>query len=298
VKSLKFVTVLIGLFLLPIILCAQSVSDYLILQNIGSYKFSTQSVNPITDEVKQIPGYTIFKNPGVLTGTDHFRLDHKDTTYETDYESDVTDIGVDVQVTQHTGGDSDRWLLHEIEDSLRDGELETIGKLSSGVRLREINGNKIISLRGSVYRWLSNKIVVNVSYTDLQGNKPEPLEVIQAYLSKFPSTITITPADFKGDAHNVQWIKDEMERRLWLCDKWNAQYQAGGMKQADLIYNLVLNMKEFLNYRQKYYSMTADADLTALYGYQRNNDITSIQNKLTEYKTWWNANKGKGITLP
>ena len=158
---------------------SQNPSDYLILQNIDSYKFITQSKNPITKKVKTIDGYWIFSNSGSLMGSGHFVLDHDDKTYETVYESDVTDLGVKVQVTQHTGGDSDRWLLHEVEDSLRDGELETIGKLSSGVRLREINGNKIISLRGSVYRWLSNKIVVNISYTDLQGNKPEPLEVIQ-----------------------------------------------------------------------------------------------------------------------
>ncbi|MEN6422320.1 MAG: hypothetical protein ABFD76_10275, partial [Smithella sp.] len=136
-KKIKYVTVLIGLFLFPIILCAQSVSDYLILQNIGSYKFSTQSVNPVTDEVKQIPGYTILKNSGVLTGADHFKIDHKDTTYETDYESDVTDIGVEVEVTQHTGGDSDRWLLHEIEDSYRDPDDEDgrLGLLLQATRL-------------------------------------------------------------------------------------------------------------------------------------------------------------------
>ena len=269
------------LIIFPATVFTQNLSDYLITNDIGSY-IKITSCGPTSS---------------ILAGADHFYLDHSDTALGISYVNDTQKMWVKVEVTKHTGGDSDRWLLHEVEDSLRDGELETIGKLSSGVRLREINGNKIISLRGSVYRWLSNKIVVNVSYTDLQGNKPEPLEVIQAYLSKFPSTIIITPADFKGDAHNVQWIKDEMERRLWLCDKWNAQYQAGGMKQADLIYNLILNMKEFLNYRQKYYSMSADAELTALYGYQRNNDITSIQNKLTEYKTWWTKHKDKRISL-
>jgi hypothetical protein len=299
VKSIKFVTVLIGLFLLPIILCAQSVSDYLILQNIGSYKFSTQSVNPITDEVKQIPGYTILKNPGVLTGTDHFRIDHKDTTYETDYESDVTDIGVEVQVTQHTGGDSDRWLLHEIEDSYRDGdEHAKLGLLIQATRLREINGNKIIGRRGNGYTWVSNNFVIDVSYTDLKGNKPEPLEIVQAYLAKFPSSITITDATFKSNAYNVKWIKDEMDRRLWLCDKWNAQYQSGGVTQANLMVKLLENMDIFLKYREKYFKIAAEDESNLLDTYHENNDLVSIQNKLKEYKTWWSANKGKAITLP
>jgi hypothetical protein len=297
VKSLKFVTVLIGLFLLPIILCAQSVSDYLILQNIGSYKFSTQSVNPITDEVKQIPGYTILKNPGVLTGTDHFRIDHKDTTFETDYESDVTDIGVEVQVTQHTGGDSDRWLLHEIENGYRSLKSEKLGMPIQATRIREINGNKFIGCRGDGYRWLSNNVVVDISYTDLKGNKPEPLEIVQAYLAKYPSTIAITDATFKSNAYNIKWIKDEMDRRLWLCDKWNAQYQGGGVTQANLMVKLLENMDIFLKYREKYFKIAAEDESNLLDTYHESNNLDAIQTKLTEYKKWWAKHKDKRISL-
>jgi hypothetical protein len=85
---------------------------------------------------------------------------------------------------------------------------------------------------------------------------------------------------------------------LWLCDKWNAQSQAGSVTQADLIYNLDRSMGVFLNYRQKYYGVSAQADLDLLFGYKQNKDITPIQTKLKEYKTWWSANKGKSITLP
>ncbi|MEN6421741.1 MAG: hypothetical protein ABFD76_07305, partial [Smithella sp.] len=146
--------------------------------------------------------------------------------------------------------------------------------------------------RGNGYTWVSNNVVIDVSYTDLKGNKPEPLEVVQAYLAKFPSIITTTDVEFKSNAYNIKWIKDEMDRRLWLCDKLNAQ------SQADLIYNLVSSMGVFLNYRQKYYGVAAQADLDWLSSYKQNNDIDSIQTKLTEYKTWWKANKGKSITLP
>jgi hypothetical protein len=297
VRKIKFAAILIGLFLFSTSIMAQNISDYLILQDIGSYKFSTQNVNPITDEVKQVPGYTVTNNSGVLMGVDHYFLDHKDKTYETVYESDVTDLGIEVQVTQHTGGDSDRWLLHEIEDIYRSVKSEKLGLPIQATRIREVGGNKIIGRRGNGYLWVSNNVVVNVSYTDLQGNKPEPLEIVQAYLTKFPSTITATDAVFKSAAYNVQWIKDEMDRRLWLCDKWNAQFQAGTVAQADLIYNLVRSMNVFLNYRQKYYGVEAQADLDLLEGYKRKEDITSIQTKLTEYKTWWAKNKDKRIRL-
>lgn len=275
---------------------AQNPSDYLILQNIDSYKFITQSKNPITKKVKTIDGYWIFSNSGSLMGTGHFVLDHDDKTYETVYESDVTDLGVKVQVTQHTGGDSDRWLLHEIEDGFR--RSKTLKATYSAPNPIRIIDNNTIWFQWGVYTWLSNNIVVKIEYTDLQGTKPEPLEVVKAYLAKFPSTITLTNADAKASAHNIQWIKDEIDRRLWLCDKWNAQFQSGGVTQADLIYNLVRSIKVFLNYRQKYFGESAADELAAIGGYNRNNDLASIQTKLTQYKTWWNANKGKSITLP
>jgi hypothetical protein len=57
-------------------------------------------------------------------------------------------------------------------------------------------------------------------------------------------------------------------------------------------------MNVFLNYRQKFYGVTAEADLKLLAGYQQNKDIASIQTKLSEYKGWWSTNKAKSISLP
>ena len=125
------------------------------------------------------------------------------------------------------------------------------------------------------------------------------MEVVQAYLAKFPSTLTVKDdTEFKSADYNTKWIKDEIDRRLWLCDKWNLQFQAGKTTQADLIYNLNNNLEVFLNYRQKYFSVAAEADLTLLADYQQNNDLASIQTKLSEYKGWWNSNKARAITLP
>lgn len=262
----------------------QNLSDYLITNDIGSYRKLTSGGT--TDSI--------------LAGVGHFYPDHNDSTLGIVYVNDSQKLWIDVNVTQHTGGDSDRWLLHEVEDSYRDPDNEDgrLGLLLQATRLREFNGNKVVGRRGNGYTWVSNNIVIDISYTDLKGNKPEPLEVVQAYLVKFPSTIITTPIEFKGETYNKKWIKDEMDRRLWLCDKWNAQFQAGQTNQNDLIYNLDSNINVFLNYRQKYYGIASENDIITLRAYIRANDLTSIQTKLTEYKTWWNANKGKGITLP
>jgi hypothetical protein len=299
-RKIKLVILFIGLFFLPITVLAQNISDYLILQDINSYKFKTQSKNPITKKIKTISGYWIYKNSGALMGTGHFVLDHDDTAYETVYESDVDDIAPHIKVTQHTGGDSDRWLLHEVEDNYHNDEMETLGLLTDGAVMRKIDNKRVLwlGIGGGTFRWISNNVVINISYTDLQGTKPEPIEVVKAYLAKFPSTIALTDVDLKGNAHNVQWIKDEMDRRLWLCDKWNAQSQVGGVTQANLMVKLLENMDVFLKYRQKYFGISYEKEDRTLDIYQENNDLASINKKLTEYKNWWAKHKDKRISLP
>lgn len=299
-RNIKVIFIIFCLLLTQGLVHAQTPSDYLILQDIGGYKFITQRVNPITDAVIQLPGYIITNNSGVLMGSGHFLLDHNDKSYKTYYESKIVHLGIDVEVTQHTGGDSDRWLLHEIEISYRSIKMERMGMMTEGTVMRKINSQRVlwIGLGGGSFTWTSNNVVIKISYTDLDGTKPEPLEIVQAYLTKFPSTITTTDTEFKSNAYNIKWIKDEIDRRLWLCDKWNAQFQAGKTTQKELLYNLVSDMEVFLNYREKYFSdIKAIDEISALYAMQTNKDATSIQKKLTEYKTWWSANKGKSITL-
>ncbi len=263
---------------------AQNTNDYLITSDIGSYRKITSG------------GPT----GSILAGADHFGIDHSDTALGIAYVNDAQKIWIDVQVTQHAGVDSDKWLLHEIEDSYRDSD-NLNATIDEGVQIRSIDGNNIIFMSlygGKSYIWLnSNNRVVNIQCSSCSNKKPEPLEVVQAYLAKYPSTITMTDAELKGSAHNVQWLKDEMERRLWLCDKWSMQLQLGKVSQTDMLQALVKNMTIFLNYRQKYFGVSATDDIAAINTYLFNNDGTSIKSKLTDYKTWWTKNKGKRISL-
>jgi hypothetical protein len=264
------------------------------LQDIGSYNFITQSKNPLTKKIIQIPGYTTRNAPGVLAGTDHFDLDHDDITYETDYESDVADLGIEVQVTQHAGADSDKWLLHEVERDFR----SYYGLPDESFVTRQIDNNTVIALSvaGWTYRWVSNNKIVQIQYHDPQMEKPEPLEVVKAYLAKHPSTLTaMTSADLRTEANKTKWIKDEMDRRLWLCDKWFEQLQLGKVEQGEALREVVKSMNVFLDYREKYYGMKAVDEKNTLQGYLDAKDETNIKNKLAEYKTWWSANKGGSL---
>ena len=281
------------------IYAAEDVSPYLILNDIPPYQRLTQTKDTHTKKLRTIPGYTSYPGAGVLAGADHFIPDHSDMTFETTYQND--EIGISVEVTKHAGSDSDKWLLHEMEDGYRDGDNSNgkLGLLSGdGVKIRDIGGSKIIywGLGGGNYTWLSGQNVVEIKYTDLQRTTPEPREVIQAYVLKHPSTISIILVLDK--AHDVKWIKDEMDRRLWLCDKWFLQMTLKKADEKQVYQETVKSMNIFLEYREKYFSMKAADEKNLLSDYLSANNGTNIKAKLKEYKDWWSLNKEKSITLP
>lgn len=269
------------------------INDYLLLNDIGSYKISTPE--KLIPGFQPIGGPRVYDGPGIIGATGHFP-DDRDVTYEVMYIGGGGLASPTVQVTQHAGSDSDKWLLHEVEDGYRSDEVGKLGLPTKGMRLRQMGGCNVISLRGSGYSWIRNNVVVDISYTDLYGTKPEPLEVVQAYLQKFPSTIS--PAMVLDRAHDEQWIKDEMERRLWLCDKWVLQVQMGKIEIKDALQIVVKYMDVFLDYRQKYYRVAAADEKAVLWGFLDKKDGTGIKNKLAEYKSWWNVNKTRSINLP
>ncbi len=267
-----------------------TVTDYLILGDIGSYKLFTG----IQGRVFSGPPskYSQTATGGILDAAGHFS--EGDTSYEASY----TELGgrwpfVKVEVTQHTGSDSDKWLLHEVETGFRFGDYEEDMRPS---RFRNINGNNVFytKLGGGTYWWISNNIVVAINYTDLYQQKPEPLEVVKTYLAKFPSTV---PAMTIDQAHNEKWIKDEMDRRLWLCDKWFMALQLGKAKLDKVLRESVDYMNIFLGYREKYYGVSARKEKGVLWEYLQAKNGTAIKNKLAEYKSWWEANKDKLINL-
>lgn len=140
-----------------------------------------------------------------------FGLDHDDVTYRISYFNLQAEFGIRAQATQHAGSESDQWLLHEVERGFRDPDVLDAAP-AEHTSIREINGNKIFFHGAGIirYRWLSNNVFVNIQYSVISGDKPEPLEIIQAYLAKHPSTITLNNAEFQSTTHSEQWIKDEM----------------------------------------------------------------------------------------
>jgi hypothetical protein len=265
------------------IIYAQDINEDLILGSIGGYKASK---NPSCGQ-----------GPGILAATGHFDLDHQDTTYRISYYDLSIRSGAKVQVTRHAGVDSDQWLLHEVEMDFRD----YWGLPGDSYVMREINGHIIMAAGtgGWVYRWISNNTIVHIEYTDLQMEKPEPIDIVDAYLTKYPSTLVArTSAELRTDESRTQWIKDEMSRRLWLCEKWFTWQSGGNVEMSKALDEVVDHLEEFLDYRQRYFGMNADQEKMDLIAAKRSNDDVAIKAKLTQYKQWWEGHKGDSITLP
>jgi hypothetical protein len=270
------------MLMLPTVTFAQNVTDYLVNTDIGQY-------------LKSYLG-ECSRHSGVIVSAGHFEIDHTDYVCDIRYYNETLDNGVDVEVTQHAGSDSDKWLLHEVDRDFRN--YYGIPGRSYGPRV--INGQTMLEdlVGGGHYRWISGTKVISIEYHDAQMTKPEPIEVIQAYLSKHPSTLTgMTLTQLRSTKNKTTWIKDEMDRRLWLCDKWFMQLQLKKVEEKQVYQESVKSMNIFLDYREKYYGMKAADEKNLLVGYLNTNNGTGIKAKLDEYKKWWVVNKEKGISL-
>lgn len=258
---------------------SQDIGAYLILTDIGKYQKITKG-GP---------------SGNILAATGHFSLDHIDKSFEVAYINDADELWIDVQVTVHAGAESDQWLLHEAEDAYRGSTYGgKLGRLSESASLRNTEGNNWIFDWGNVnYRWISNNVVVDIHYVDLQGTKPEPLEIVKAYLAKFPSTIDANKVLESG--HDVLWIKNEMARRMWLCGKWDMAFQTGKTAEKEMLSEIVEHLNVFLDYRDKYYGVPAKAEKRRLSDYKYQNNGTGIRETYKGLKTWWEANKAEPI---
>jgi hypothetical protein len=261
---------------------AGSFSDYLIMQDIGSYKFMAKGGGG--------------QGSGILAPTGHFNKDHADESYGGVYFCDANEIAVNVEVTKHAGSDSDKWLGHELDEDFRN----YYGNPGDSYGPLVIDGQTILedSVAGANYRWLSGTKVIIITYHDSQLTKLEPIEVVKAYLAKHPSMLpAMTLQELRSIANKTTWIKDEIDRRLWLCDKWFMQLQLKKAEGTQVYQESIKSMNVFLDYREKYYGLKAATEKNLLAGYLNTNNGTAIKVKLTEYKKWWTVNKEKAISL-
>lgn len=250
------------------------------------------SQNPFNEIVCQdIGGFkkyncTCSNGAGVLVPASHFGEDHTDISCTVTYHSMAQKMTVQAEVTIHGDPpDAVKWLPHEMDKDFR----SYYGVPQDGLLIKNVDDNTIYALRsaGWDYRWMSGNKLVAIRYHDTRMTKPEPLEIVKKYLAKQPSTIsTATVSD------ETTWIKDEMERRLWLCDRWFLRFAAN---KKQLPEEPVASLNIFLDNREKYYGLLAADEKKVLTGYLDSNNSAGIKAKLAEYRNWWAENRGREI---
>ncbi len=256
---------------------SQDASEYLVCQDIGGFKEHRCACGT---------------GKGIVGPADHFGEDHSDVNCTVTYHSMAQRLTVKAEVTRHTDPpDAITWLPHEMDKEYR----TYYGAPDPGYIIKNINGHTLYTFgsAGWDYRWISGNNVIRLEYHDSQMTKPEPMEVVRAYLAKYPSTLSATTTpELRSVSKKTKWIKDEMDRRLWLCDKWFH-------KKADEKHvreEPVESMNVFLNYRERYFGVQAADEKNLLASYLKSNKVTEIKEKLAEYKKWWAMNKDKGIS--
>jgi hypothetical protein len=286
VRTATWIVLFVLPFALPVNVSAQSASDVLVTADIGSYKASKR---PFCGS-----------GSGILAGADHFELDHTDTACGISYFDVSTRLGVKVEVTLHT---STQWLGHEVEDGYRDGD-DSDGRLGllsgESVKIRDLDGHKIFywGLGGGSYTWMSGtSTVVEIKYTDLQRTKPEPLEIVRAYLAKYPSSITMTDAELKSASHTESWLRNEMERRVWLMEKWAGVGSADVLKQAEAERAILEHAEVFSKYMHKYLGDSPNEMIKGFFLASRPFNWTRLTAEVGKLRAWWDANKSRPLLI-
>jgi len=260
---------------------AQGAARYLIFEDIGDYKLS--------------PGFELM---GKLVGREPVAIQEGDEAsgyYKAcaiKYSENVISppLSVEVRIYQNS-----QWLQHQLEERYRDAE-NMHATLDANIQIRIINGNNLFfyGVGGeNTYTWISGKnTVVDIFFPGYSSMKPEPLDVVKAYLAKYPSTIILKDAELKSKAHNDAWIKSEMEHRLWLGNRWMGQVQLGRADGQEALMDIVEHMMFFLDYREKFFGSRELTEKELLLSYRKQeNGATLIKNKLAEYGNWLEEHK-------
>jgi hypothetical protein len=278
------------MLLWPAGLRAQATADVLVLRDIGSFRVD-QADTVLLGE-PPIGGPRSYEGAGCVAATGHLP-DHRDTTYEVLYHGPANGFSPVVSVTKHAGGEGDRWLLHEVERSLRvpDDDGDNVGHLYSDAGLMSIEGSTLFRVLG-VYLWVSGSRVIEIEGDYLQTG---PLDVVKAYVERFPSSL---PQDLALDrTHDLQWIREEMERRLWLSEKWLHAVLGAKVQPRQGVSEAVRNMTTFLQYRERFYGVKKKEEFQALEACLDLLDDNGLLVKLREYQKWFDVNRERKLRL-
>jgi len=257
---------------------------YLVLQAIANYKNITNKPN-----IK--PDLSTMSDPGFLRDV-HFIVDHHDISHSALYMDRDSVSVVKVQITQHTDGDSDKWLAHELECVM--SNCPKYADKPSGKKpdlVTTIKNNAIFRAdddfrsKHSTYAWTHDNIVVTVDWSHGEKVNLQPFSILEAYLDKFPSTIKLSYEDYIQEDFWNKWNLEEMRRQLWLSNKWLSQLQSNDPEYDMILKNTLFHAFTFLNSRETVYKEMALADKQHIWKLYKGRDVSQIKSILSQFDT-------------
>lgn len=273
-----FLAIVLQLSLSTNLSAQENLNEYLVMHNIGSYEI-----------------YKGYQDRGMLIGSPEMKnmgndIEGRYESYRAIYSIDEEHAvpKVEIQIHQNT-----QWLEHNLQREFRDTvDDETLGLRFPSAIVKKLVNSRLFNTRsgGGRYAWLHNNLWIEINYTDLQLVEPEPLEVVEAYLQKWPPTYPTEAT--KLIAGTEQWIKDEMEYLLWVSDRWFAQYDAGKETLKEAMWEVKDKLDDFLRYRAKYFDEDLDEERIAI----KNANESTLRTKLKEYQQWLAENKDKSLS--
>lgn len=282
-------------------------NDYLILHDIGDYKIAKYK-NISSTHNKRITDNYILKIGVTTFESVHLIPDLKDISYMTEYSREKKENSfsfdnsrtndasktkrtrrsrfvsgcdnVEVSVIKHTGGESDKWLQHELagnfiqqKGDIRDIQLENIEGKKVFIKIKYGFGSEDV-----IYAWLHDNAVFKIKSHREFDCACRPTEILTAYLKKFPPTVR-SPNIMKWQNHHVAY-------ELWLSKKWLEQ-----IKDAEPIDDKILKIALkhiflYLKFREKEYGIKAVTDKKGLWKLYLVKDLTRINKFVVDTEQW------------
>jgi hypothetical protein len=202
------------------------------------------------------------------------------------------------------------FLDHLIEEVFRDS---TTARLHAGNSFLSISGNAVFLYCGGApncdereYMWRSgDRIVVRVEAkafnADLsQAPCPEPTEILQAYLRRYPSALSLYTED---DDHAKKWRREQTALELASAEYWLEQAAtAVGTRQSGALESVRNHLSSFAELRRVAFggpSLRHEAERIGkaelLPAATQLSELKKIQE---QYRQWWNAHQNDPVVLP
>ena len=224
------------------------------------------------------------------------------------YRDNLRRIPVGVSVIQD---DRTTFLDHVVESTFRDS---TTGRMDSEVSIVSLFGQPVYSYcdeppqcKRRLYRWRSGLgIVIDIEAKAFSADVepvpcPEPTEILQAYLQRYPSSLPLYTED---DEHAKKWRRDQTALELAAAD-YQLDQRYASVPAEDQWLALAAardHLTTFAELRQAAFRGPDAAKergrIDKLRALPSGTQLDELKKIRLEYRQWWSTHQNDPVYLP